>query len=162
MNMSTICQKNARIWSCDFKWKAVFWETYRALGRVWRLILGWFCFKDGPAIDWRWVLPLNLPLRTISVSHFFGNFQVLLLMILQPLQSLNSCLLPCICIMQCIRSSFVDWIFVHYGYRIWFDPPFITFQFCQKSNLFEHGMVDTNLIHLMMMIQSWNCQKEIK
>ena len=96
--------------------------------------------------------------KCLKVWFWFHTFlwilQVLLCFFMQPL-ALNFVPLPSICIMECIRSTNRSWIFAHQCFEIGFDPPLKTCLICQKSNLFAHVMIDTNLIMILMMIRSW-------
>ena len=74
MNMPIVYAEDTRNKICEFKRRAVFWDTYRAFERVWRLALGWFYFSDCQGNDWDRSWLLNLPLSVILVSHFFVSF----------------------------------------------------------------------------------------
>ena len=65
---------------------------------------------------------------------FLKNFQVwffrlcsLLVLIFVPLHCMSN--------MEWIRSSFGLWILMHWWFRIWYDPPWTSFQIWPKTNI---------------------------
>ena len=103
--------------------------------------------------------------KCLQVGFWFHTFlwilQVLLCLFLQSL-ALFSCPLASLCMIECIRLTNMPWIFAHQCHGIWFDSPLLNLPKLSKLNLFAHGLLDMSLIPLMMMIQSWNSQKDIK
>ena len=52
MNIPIIFQKNARMWSYEFDYRAVKREAYSAIEKVLELVKDWFCFNGCPTRDW--------------------------------------------------------------------------------------------------------------
>ena len=132
-----------------------YWEGMRAC--FWLLLTQWL---PSNGVVLRFDLE-NTSMHDFSFK-FFANFFQVWFWCSCSLQPLKLVPLHCICNMECIRSTILDWILVHYGLEIWFDSPLKTFQICPKSIFLFMIWWDTNLMLIMMIIKTWNHQKDLK